>query len=227
MFALEEVRKNIFHLRIDDPVKCGLTALRYSEYYESPKFHRKFFTLMEFIEEWIRNNDGVFAYTRDYSGYNIPDWVFDELMPLTGDSPIQDIQPYDVFMSNIVATIRDTMRLRGDNNFYLVLTSKKSVDATVEHEVSHGFYYLDEDYRNSVNNLCDRFRATYPDSYEAMINVLKDIGYIDDVFHDEIGAYLATGFCKEMVDAEIPTMHGVPATRAEFSHLFKKRWEEG
>ena len=52
------------------------TFMRVQEYYESPVFGGRTFSVGEFAA-WYASEYGAFTYCQDWSGFNIPSWVLE------------------------------------------------------------------------------------------------------------------------------------------------------
>ena len=70
-----EIIPNIFWFNFDTQEECAKTFCRFEEYYESPFWQGKIFTLDEY-KEWYIKTYGQWSYYTDWSGFNIPDYAF-------------------------------------------------------------------------------------------------------------------------------------------------------
>lgn len=183
----------IFLVEFKSRYDLAMTFLRYQEYYESAssKFKGKQFTILDYMEWYAGNHEGVFSYTTDWAGFNIPDWVISDVMVR-----IPDRNKYDHEMHKIATYIRIKMdahrakykgKVRG--KFYLIGTIEGEGDV-MEHEFAHGMYYLNEDYRKDMDKLVKEMPT---EEREEMFRYLKNLGYAKSVWKDETQAYLSTG----------------------------------
>jgi hypothetical protein len=201
-WQLETLYPGIFHLRFANAYDCAMHFLRYQENYESPEWRDKVFTLVEFMDWYAKDqckgwsNKGtaqrekfeMFSYPSDWGGFNVPSYVFDRLDYDT----IPDINMYDEFMQSVVGLIRST----GAEKFYLIGTTDGPESADyLDHEVSHGFYYTNESYRQAMEMLLE---AADPTVVTRIEDCLLGNGYCEEVIVDEQIAYLATGLPTEL-----------------------------
>ncbi len=171
VFATNEVEPGIIHLVFKDQKTLNTTFMRFQEYYESPKFKGRVFSRKKF-KRWYRSeHDGYFTYYQDWVGFNIPDYALDpflrgEFKKLTKTEK----QVLDVFRSR-------------EDNFYVIASVEGEKDV-VAHEVSHGRFYLNEDYRHDVREAIRKHNTLNIQSW------LLKAGYDDSVLPDEINAYV-------------------------------------
>lgn len=171
------------------------TFIRYQEHYESPAFHDKVFTLNEYKGWYAKEyGDGEFTYGDDWSGFNIPSRVIKSAI-----DGATDLNEYDEVMQGIAASIED-------DEFYLlgVKEDNSSRINTLPHEIAHGLYYTNEEYRNAMNDLVERMPE---EKFDLLRTRLIDIGYCDHVIIDEVQAYMATGtgsVCQMPLAARLP-----------------------
>ena len=64
-YTLKEIKGGIFLVEFDNQYDLAMTFLRYQEFYESPKFKGKRFTIIDFMEWYSKEYDGAFTYTKD------------------------------------------------------------------------------------------------------------------------------------------------------------------
>lgn len=190
-FSVEQVLPSIFLFKFSDYYQMTMHFLRYQEYYESPNldFQSKAFTLLDFMEWYAKDfGQGQFSYTNDWSGFNLPGYVFEEVKGLG----IPDPNKYDAAMLTAYEACLDQSK---GNKFCVI--AYVDDESTLQHEVAHGFYYLYEDYKNAMDDLISKLPQEVIKSMHAY---LKDIGYTPRVFDDEIQAYFATGIKVVKVD---------------------------
>lgn len=186
---LEMLYPGLYLLKFNNHYDMCMTFLRYQEKYESPniKFRNKNFTIIDFMEWYSKdrnNNLPYFSYTVDWAGFNIPDLLFKN----NWFNEILDKNKYDIFMLHVISEINKDCKKNNLSKYYLIGSVD---DNTVNHEVAHGLYYLNKDYKNKMNLLTRKL----PKSFVKNINFwLKSAGYTKKVFKDEIQAYMSTGF---------------------------------
>ena len=181
LFSLHKIRTGIYHLQFELGEELSAYFMRFQEFYESPAFRGKIFQIIDFIR-WYSSTmeDKKFSYLTDWGGFNLPVNKILELYP-----QIPDRNEYDDFMFCIAKKIiKDA-----DGPAYLVGTSKEYKKA-LDHEIAHGLFYIDEEYQKHMTLLVKELSL---DLKQRLESVLKRMGYVEDVFVDEIQAFLATG----------------------------------
>lgn len=161
--------------------------LRYQEYYEcpSPKFRGKIFTIFDYMEWYTKKyGHGAFSYPRDWGGFNLPGSIPIDIM-----GKIPDINKYDKEISLVVTKC---FQKYPDKRFYLIGAVGKG--GAMNHEIAHGFFYTQPEYKKEMVRLV---KALPKEFRQNMNKWLKNIGYTNSVFVDEIQAYLSTGMSKD------------------------------
>ena len=194
---LTEILPRIYHLYMESAYDLAMHFVRVQEYYESPKFRGKIFTLVDFMEWYSREHgEGAFTYPSDWSGFNVPSTVLLEVYGRAGAIP--DPNKYDELMSLLTNRI-DTACDR--KPFYLIGTSerRKGDEETLNHELAHGLYFTDSTYRKGVQELLRETQEKRGrDVLEKSFTALKKMGYHPSIVDDELQAYCATGPCEEL-----------------------------
>jgi hypothetical protein len=160
---------NIYLFTFERPRLLAQTFLRFQEYYESPVFKGKIFTLNEF-NEWyggIRNTE----YVDDWSGFNVPDKAFDAFIA----GKFDPLSVEENTLLSKVATLKKP--------FY-VIGAIKGDTGTILHETAHALFYLSELYRREVRKILKGFNTKRIESF------LEEKGYDHSVMLDEVNAYL-------------------------------------
>lgn len=151
------------------------TFMRFQEFYESPVFRGKVFSVDEFAA-WYAKEHGNFSYYQDWAGFNIPSWV---LRPfIAGDfNPLTDKE------SSFIEFFND---VRGD--FYVIGITKEDPEwfDTLKHELVHGAFFYNPEYRQDVLSCILDLKP------EPAKNSLEKMGYGKNVIDDETNAYLLT-----------------------------------
>jgi len=190
MFALKEIQDRIYLLTFNSGYDLAMHFLRYQEFYESPnkKFKDNKFTIISYMEWYSKNNEDAFTYPADWSGFNIPSRVFDEVFELG----IPDENKYDVFMRYAYNSIRDKV----DGDFYL-MGAVKGDKTTVAHEMAHALWNLNPKYKSLMK---ENIKKLSKKALKIIKKNLKDSGYTKEVISDEIQAYLSTELDHELID---------------------------
>jgi hypothetical protein len=180
IFKLEKVKDHIYHLEFEKQYDLCMTFLRYQEFLEcpNPNFNCKPFTLAKYMA-WYTKENGKFTYPEDWGGYNISISIIREVQKLG----ITDPNMYDSLMSGIADII--------DDDAGYLIGSYIGGDS-YEHEMVHGEYFVNDEYRNAVNQI---IKDMNPDLYKKLAHRLVESGYSvsDHIIFDEINAYAVTG----------------------------------
>lgn len=192
-FKVKEVRPNIFHFSFKDPIKMCLTLLRFQEYFESSfkQIRNKKFTLIQYIELYIKKtrpkDDFIFTYVNDWSGFNFPSNIFYNAI----EDNKNDLHEYEIELLKAI----DECKERAGNNFYIIGSS--NCETTLKHEIAHGFWYLNKDYKKEMKDL---LKSLSKEDKSKFFKILKDMKYCKEVLEDETQAYLSTGLVSELKD---------------------------
>jgi|GEM_PF-791310 len=172
----------IFHVTFRTQHLLASTFLRFQEYYESPEFRDKTFDWEEFMD-WYAERKGKFSYLEDWTGFNIPSYVF---------------RPFrHGFFDPLTRKEATLLRMFEDvpEPFYVIGTTGDADLETSLHEIVHGLFFVDEAYRKEVEATLVR------DELPRLRQALVKEGYHESVFTDEMNAYLLTGLGKGMRSA--------------------------
>lgn len=197
--------------------------MRLQEFYESPLendngfFRGRFFSRDEFKEAYIKSTNtgidfGEFSYYDDWNGFNIPGSVVDEFIKM--------FDP-DLMEEYLIQAIK---QFRGTQPYYVIGTHYQGDVTTIEHELSHAFWHLDQDYRLGAFDIV----CSLPTKFRTVGNkALSDMGYREGVFDDEITAYLSTSTMTNIVDIfdteDIPWKHTLGFQQHFAAHLDTKQ----
>lgn len=190
----KEIIPNLFHLNFETQYEVTSTFLRMQEFYESPykNIRGKYFTLEEYMDTYAADK-GSFTYFEDWIGFNVPgNVVIDFYKTFSNDLLLQKEQD----MKRILISLQKEGKLL-DDKFYLIGTYGTDDVSTMNHELAHGFYYLNTEYQEHVLSILQQVPE---DKMSAMIDWLKKAGYAEPMFLDEINAYLSTSHMGELGD---------------------------
>jgi hypothetical protein len=200
-FSITEILPHVYHLHFESSYDLAMHFLRFQEYYESAKFHRQIFSLVDYMEWYSRDSgEGSFTYAGDWSGFNVPSWVLLQVR----QAEIPDPNKYDRFMFNLVDWINQK---EFPNSFYFIGTSSagyrgdESESNVLAHEVAHALYTVKPEYKQEVERILHEWQHSPGRSGEQLdsaVDVLTGMGYHQSVIMDEIHAYCATGLCDEL-----------------------------
>lgn len=216
-FTLKEIKPKIFLLTFTDHYDMCMYFLRYQEYYESasPKFRGKSFEILDFMKWYsAKYGKGAFTYPIDWAGFNFPGHTIKEVW----DKGITDKNIYDYEMKEVYKICQESA---GDK-FYIIGVVKGN--GALEHEIAHGFFYLNPDFKKEMVKLVSQLDKGLRKSFNSF---LSKIGYTPKVYMDETQANLATtkNFLTHNVfsDATAEALNkAAPAFRAVFKKYNKE-----
>ena len=149
------------------------TFMRFQEYYESPEFKGKVFSVDDFAH-WYAGKFGSFSYSRDWYGFNIPGTV---LTPFKNG----DFNPLTPRERNLI----DFCGSVGGGSYIIGVTpSAEYFKETVQHEFAHGAFHINPEYKNEVVHCVKDFNI------ESVYRGLAKMGYCEAVAIDETNAYV-------------------------------------
>lgn len=187
-YTVSEVRPRIFLLKFKRDYDLCMMFLRYKEFYELPnsRFRGKQFELLDFME-WYSNKygNGIFTYPNDWAGFNF----FGNIIKQVWDLGISDRNAYDYEMKELYQRF---LQQYPDGKFYIIGAHVNAIQ-TIKHEIAHGFFYINSEYKKEMTNLVKKLKPNFRNS---MNSSLKGVGYTPKVYIDECQAYLSTGMSK-------------------------------
>jgi len=195
-FRIKEVRPNLYHLIFPNEYSLTGTLFRIQEFYESPdkKIKGQHFSIEQLMDSYAQQM-GNFTYFEDWDGFNFPG---DVLWDFFNESIEFTIKEENLFTHlNAHKKIQkwwpeNRWVKQPDHKIYFIGTTNKKdsiTRMTVAHEIAHGLYYLDPEYKRRVNYLVGSVDAPVRSS---VFRQLKKQGYCKEVLVDEINAYIAT-----------------------------------
>lgn len=190
----------VFHVQIKDSYDLALTFLRMQEWYESPKFRHKNFTMQEYMRWYAKGKGkGNFTYMTDWSGFNVPSTAVEAVMNMNlhvgwdGDWSRLEYELFDKLMARgLVGTPKPYNREfapGGRKNFevrapfYLIGTSK---DEDLRHEAAHGRFFVDPAYKRKVTAILQ----SNTKAHAPLRRHLLTMGYCLATLYDEVHAYI-------------------------------------
>ena len=188
-FQVKMVKPGIFLFSFKDQYEMGMHFLRYQEFYESPsrKFRGKAFKIFDFMSWYAKQSkNNCFTYPRDWGGYNFPACVIRNVLKLK----IPDPNFYDKEMARGYA---HAITKNNGEDFYIIGAIGKG--KTLNHEIAHGMYYLNADYKREMNRLVSELPKEVT---KKMNEWLKAVGYTPKFFKDETQAYFSTGLPEDL-----------------------------
>jgi len=178
------LRKDLVLVEASSQYAITSMFLRPQEFYESPypSIHAQYFELDEYIDIYARDK-GKFSYYTDWSGFNIPSTSFKKFIEVFQYS-------FSAKEHILVNGIRSLIPNLDEARFYIISVIKNNVDrSTLNHEIAHALWYLDENYCVKMQILVDDIPTKV---HTPIVRRLRKCGYAEKVMDDEIQAYLAT-----------------------------------
>lgn len=189
---VNEIKPSIYCVEVDDDYDRSMLFCRYQEFYESPhkKFRGKYFTWMEYIRHYKNHwKKDTFTYPIDWSGFNIPSNILQQAHHMfSGECE------YDNIMNDIYFYCVNDLQIKNEGrvpDWYLIGASSKDL-RTLNHEIAHGLYFTNEDYKKDCNKLIKGIKPLHLDKLKKK---LIKMGYANSkkIINDEIQAFMSTG----------------------------------
>jgi hypothetical protein len=203
----KEILPRVFHIEFKNQLEITSTLMRFQEYFESPKFKNKIFTIKEYVK-WYTDTNGKFSYFTDWNGFNFPSSV---LKPFY-DKKFKTLTKREKAVLNLFKNVT--------GKFYIIGTheAKKKDLSLIRHEIAHALYYTDKEYRDSVNAILENVDTS------PINGVLARFGYHKSVFLDEVHAYLSTGYdnIEDFVDMN-PYKNVIKKLEKNFSEIYNRK----
>lgn len=171
-FKITQPQPNVICLIFERQQDLCKYLIRMEEYYESPEFAGKVFSLNEY-KNWYVKTTGKWSYYTDWRGFNIPGHIINEFK--TNFTLLRKCEKEVL------------QQLPSNNNFYLIASYKGVNSDVMDHEIAHAMFYLNQDYKKEMTKLV----SLHIDKLSNLSNwILKSYG--ENVLIDELQAYLST-----------------------------------
>lgn len=208
IFQVKDNGSALYMVVFSNTYKAASTFMRLQEFYESsfPSIRGHFFTREQY-EDTYADKMGSFNYSDEYAGFNVPGDRVKKFFAI-----FRDLNVKETILHEIVYPV---IEKHGDR-FYLIGAAKDDL-GTIAHEIAHGLYYLDREYRSSMLDVI----ANWPHT-KKVYKWLKKSGYYEDMFDDECQAYLATSDWRYIRD-KIKAPH---KEAAPFRKVFRSKRKE-
>jgi hypothetical protein len=192
-------------------IKKILSQIELFEFYESDSdtFRGQGFKWKDYIDYYkAKTKKDYFSYHEDWAGYNIPCTSLESCI-----QKIPDLNIYDMIMFSVVDTIR---KIVGSDDFYLIGIDQSNGEdpSLIFHEMAHGLWFSSPRYKREMSSLIENMNSNVR---ENMINKIKEAGYGDNVYEDELQAYLSTG-----VDGSMRRIKDIKPEIYKFTQAFEK-----
>jgi hypothetical protein len=179
-YLIKRLWKDVHLAMFDTQIEMNKTMIRFQEYYESPEFRGKIFTLKEYRDWYIKNgrNPGKFTYYTDWNGCNLPvSFIYDFI---TDNNLSKREKCFISTMFDKSISVMD----------YVICTHrqfKESNDIVILHELAHALF-RNKRYAKKVDCMM-RGSADVIETWD----YVKSLKYHKDVFLDELQAYMISG----------------------------------
>lgn len=187
----------VLHVEMDSRYDLAMTFVRMQEWYESPKFHHKNFTLEQYMRWYATQSrgKGAFTYPIDWSGFNVPSEAVLAVLNHMDPPTEAEEKLFNRLMGMGLVIEPDPTRMGSkwdmylaSEPFYLIGTHSNGGKVDLRHEKAHGRFYVNPEYRQAM---LDRVRAH---NTKPLAKFLLDLGYSKWTLEDEIHAYALTGW---------------------------------
>lgn len=177
----------ILHFEFPTNKEMTLTFFRVEEHYESiyTNIREQTFSVMDFVETFMED-DGYLGYFENVYGFNVPGSSFKRFYERHADQLTTREQA-------LLTAVKETGVW--DDDFY-VIASVEGDASTMDHELSHAIYYFSAEYRQRVAETIDQCLRLC--LLEEMKSGFREIGYVEDVFEDEIQAFMCSTRAKKL-----------------------------
>lgn len=199
---VKQIRPQIFAVSIKDNYQRTMLFCRYQEFYESPyeEIRGKFFTwekyMLVYRNRWKKN---LFTYPEDWSGFNIPSNIVEKGLNAFN----KDKGPYDEIMSDIWYHCENyPLRYNKPRTKWYLIGADSFKSKTMDHEIAHGLYYTNKEYKKNCNELISNIK---PSHYDKLTKKIVKMGYNNDkkIIDDEIQAFMSTGLYNGLDTKEL------------------------
>jgi len=170
------ILRNVIVISFRNKRLLGTAFFRVQEFYEGRGVVGKVVPIGHLISYYTEN--GVFMYTLDNEGYNVPGNIV-ELFKQK-----HTLYPLEQTLFDLI----DSLKI--SSKFYVIgVFGTKTVNrnAIVNHEIAHALYYLSSKYRREVKQILEKVDLS------GVFATLRSMGYSKKVYYDEANAYLTTG----------------------------------
>jgi hypothetical protein len=207
MFTFRKLRDRLYELQFDDRYELCMAFLRYEEFYESPKYAGRKFTLAEYMSWYVKNygKDGGFSYPFDWAGFNMPADTIKKVHEMGIDDP----NHYDSLMLAVYRMIS----AQCDNAYLIGVTKGGNVG---DHEITHAMYCIDDVYRNGCIGIIIDANSIVVNKLERIMGMM---GYGHSSYLDEMQAYITTDDGSPWVKSNDKYFVEITAALAEVNAL--------
>jgi hypothetical protein len=178
---IERLLPKVYHINFKTQRELCSTFLRFEEFYESPEFKGKIFTLQKYIAWYKKTYYGTWTYYSDWSGFNMPGYI---LIPFQEGKFGKLSKKEQILIGLCEMVIEEDLK-----DVYIIGTY--GVDKkTLDHELAHALYFVNPNYKKDVDTYLNEVDTTKLELW------LRNQGYHSSVFRDECNAYISTSSKK-------------------------------
>lgn len=179
-FKIKKLTSKIIHINYPSQEEMNKACIRVNTYIENPKYKGKIFTLGQ-VREYYTEKQGFFSYYKRVYGTNLSREALEPFIKGTFDP-----------LSKEELELIEPFRYRMDNFFLLVTFEENSMEnkATFMHELAHGLFYTDKEYKNQSIKIINRYRK----DLKPIFAYLKKTGYHKDTWIDEAQAFVSADY---------------------------------
>jgi hypothetical protein len=178
---LKEISEGIFYVGFKKHEKIANTFMKFYGYYENPKFRGKIFSEKQF-ERWFRlhtemGKEYELRFQDIAGGFNVPSFVFKPFFEGKFDLIKEE--------KNLLKEISKIQKKK-----FIIISSLENDRENFKHELSHGFFYMKENYKKEI---IDYFKEIPRKKFNMMEDILlKEEIYSRPRLLDEMQANLLT-----------------------------------
>jgi len=178
----------VFYFQFNHQHDLCFTFLRLQEFYESPcgKHRTKTFSIDEYID-WHLKKFGLFNYLDKWTGFNIPGVTVANFFRLFQFQ----LTRREKKIFNTLKKYKSWPNIYIGKQDYCVIAGCNHDSVTLQHELKHAAFYLDNEYAKEVQKEITQNKP------KVLVNWLKASGYDQSSIVDEINAYTLTGWPED------------------------------
>jgi len=219
---IKEILPKVLHVIIKDQYKLGMTFVRIQEFYESPEFKGKYFTLEDYMD-WYCGvptlGNGDFTYPTDWNGMNLPGSVMKQWLNVCADN-FDYLRHKEIMLRDAI-----TKHIGDIDNIdqYYIIGTTGSKSASMDHEIAHAIYTLYPEYKKSCDSIISKFSTSFKKKLQSVL--IDSGGYCKDVVPDEVQAYLSTSVYICNTNIRSLTTKRNNAKVIDIKNLFEKNFK--
>lgn len=192
MIKVKQIKARAYHLMFDTLYDLTMSFVRIQEFYESPNpnFRGQEFQLEDFIDWYAtKYGKGVFTYTTDWAGFNVPSHIVQDFFKKI---PPSRLRLKEKLIAEALKGVGIDVFDTDTPPYYVIGSTKNDEKGVLDHEIRHGMFYLMPEYRCAMEEAIRKYRL------QGLRSWLMRAGYAKHVVVDEIQAYILTGLPRKM-----------------------------